>query len=110
MAELDAALAAARGQPVLLDFYADWCVSCIEMEDTTFRDPAVQQAMAKVVLLKADVTANLPAHQALLQRFGLYGPPGMIFFDRHGKEQQRLIGYSPADEFLPLLQRQQSGG
>ncbi|MDC7707548.1 protein-disulfide reductase DsbD [Vogesella indigofera] len=110
VAELDAALNAARGQPVLLDFYADWCVSCIEMEDTTFRDPAVQQAMAKVVLLKADVTANLPAHQALLQRFSLYGPPGMIFFDRHGKEQQRLIGYSPADEFLPLLQRQQSGG
>ena len=79
VAELDAALRAA-GRPVMLDFYADWCVSCKEMERFTFTDPAVQRARGRV-LLKADVTANNAEDRALLKRFGLFGPPGTIFFD-----------------------------
>ena len=105
VSELDQALANTNGRPVMLDFYADWCVSCIEMEETTFRDPAVLQAMKGWTLLKADVTANNADHQALLKRFGLYGPPGMIFFGADGKERHRIIGYSPTNEFLPKLQQ-----
>ena len=70
----------AAGKPLLLDFYADWCVSCKEMEKYTFTDPAVQAALADFVLLKADVTANDATDQALMQRFGIIGPPGTLFF------------------------------
>ncbi|MFC3533060.1 protein-disulfide reductase DsbD [Vogesella facilis] len=100
-AELDAALARARaaGQPVLLDFYADWCVSCIEMEETTFRDPAVRRRMDKMLLLQADVTANNAEQQAMLKRFGLYGPPGIMLYDRSGRQTQQVIGYQDADSF-----------
>jgi thiol:disulfide interchange protein DsbD len=80
-AELDRAVASAAGRPVMLDFYADWCVSCKEMERDTFADPKVRQRLSEVVKLQADVTANAPEHQALLQRFRLFGPPGIIFFD-----------------------------
>jgi len=104
-AELDAALAAARaaGKPVLLDFYADWCVSCIEMEETTFRDPAVRQRMDRMQLLQADVTANTPAQQDMLKRFGLYGPPGIMLYDGSGRQTQQVIGYQDAAEFLRSL-------
>jgi thiol:disulfide interchange protein DsbD len=104
VSELERAVANA-GKPVLLDFYADWCVSCKEMERLTFQDANVKSQFAAMLLLQADVTANSPDDTALLKRFGLFGPPGIIFFDRHGKEIEdaRVIGYSPADRFLPVL-------
>lgn len=105
-AELDRAIAAAGGRPVMLDFYADWCVSCKEMERYTFADARVQQRLADVVKLQADVTANAPGHLALLQRFRLFGPPGIIFFDREGREMAaRVIGFQPAERFVEVLDR-----
>ncbi len=102
-ADLDSALAAAalQGKPAMLDFYADWCVSCIEMEEYTFTDSGVQDALSNAVLLQADVTANDEQDQALLKRFGVFGPPTIIFFgtdgmQRHGYE---VVGYMKAKEF-----------
>ncbi|WP_127471158.1 protein-disulfide reductase DsbD [Thiomicrorhabdus aquaedulcis] len=97
--ELDAELA--KGQPVMFDFYADWCVSCKEMEKFTFSDAQVQNALAGVTLLKADVTANDAADKALMKRFGLIGPPAILFFNAQGQEQkaQRVIGFKKADAF-----------
>ncbi len=103
-ADLDRELAAATGKPVMLDFYADWCVSCKEMEKFTFTQPDVQHALAGFVLLKADVTANDEADQALLKRFGLFGPPATIFFHT-GEEQRalRLIGFEKATDFVARI-------
>jgi len=102
--ELDARIAAAKGKTVMLDFYADWCVSCKEMENFTFTDPKVQARLKDTVLLQADVTANSEADKALLKRFRLFGPPGMIFFDHNGVEQKyRVIGYEPPEKFLQTL-------
>jgi thiol:disulfide interchange protein DsbD len=105
-AELDAALRA-PGRPVMLDFYADWCVSCKEMEAFTFSDARVRQKLDAMLLLKADVTANDDGHKALLKRFSLFGPPGIIFFDAQGREIRglRVIGYQDADRFLETLAR-----
>jgi thiol:disulfide interchange protein DsbD len=108
VADLDRELAAAGGRPVMLDFYADWCASCKEMERYTFSDPAVQAEMGRFVLLQADVTANDATDQALLQgRFGLPGPPAMLFFDPSGAELKgrRLVGFKPAAEFAEHLRR-----
>ena len=104
VAELDAALRGA-GKPVMLDFYADWCVSCKEMERFTFSDAAVQKKLAGALLLKADVTANNDADKALLKRFQLFGPPGTIFFDTNGREipGSRVIGFQNSDRFLQTL-------
>ncbi|ALT79472.1 protein-disulfide reductase DsbD [Paucibacter sp. KCTC 42545] len=104
VAELDAAIAQA-GRPVMLDFYADWCVSCKEMERFTFTDPAVKAKLAGALLLKADVTANSPEDRALLKRFKLFGPPGTIFFDAQGQELAgvRVIGFQNAERFLSSL-------
>ncbi|TVT78738.1 MAG: protein-disulfide reductase DsbD [Denitromonas halophila] len=104
VAELDARIAASP-RPVMLDFYADWCVSCKEMERFTFSDPAVQARMGQMLLLKADVTANTADDQALLKRFGLFGPPGIIFFTPGGGEiaGQRVVGFMPADDFTGQL-------
>jgi len=106
VAELDARLAAAN-KPVMLDFYADWCVSCKEMEKFTFADPQVAAKMREFTLLKADVTANSDDDKALLKRFGLFGPPGIIFFDKAGKEisDLRVVGYQPAAQFITVLEQ-----
>ncbi|QDZ30173.1 protein-disulfide reductase DsbD [Noviherbaspirillum sp. UKPF54] len=103
--ELDAAIMRANGKTVMLDFYADWCVSCKEMEKLTFSDPRVQAQFAHMVLVQADVTANNDDDKALLKRFKLFGPPGIIFFDKQGRELQdaRVIGYQDADKFLRSL-------
>jgi len=89
----------------MLDFYADWCVSCKEMERYTFSDPQVSARMSNVVKIQADVTANAPEHQQLLKRFRLFGPPGIVFFDPEGREIQglRVIGFQPADRFAKVL-------
>jgi len=104
MAELDARLAAAD-KPVMLDFYADWCVSCKEMEKYTFSDAKVAAQMRRMTLLQVDVTANTEEDKALLKRFGLFGPPGIIFFDRQGQERRnlRVVGYQPADRFIKIV-------
>ncbi|AEK60267.1 protein-disulfide reductase DsbD [Collimonas fungivorans] len=105
VAELDAALAQTNGKPALLDFYADWCVSCKEMEKFTFTDPRVQARFGEMILLQIDVTANNADDKAMLKRFNLFGPPGIIFFDGQGREvpQGRVIGYQDADKFLRSL-------
>ncbi|MBF0628499.1 MAG: protein-disulfide reductase DsbD [Magnetococcales bacterium] len=104
LAELEKILATAH-QPVMLDFYADWCVSCKEMEKFTFADPRVQAQLQSVVLLQADVTHQTAADQALLKHFGLFGPPAILFFDAKGQEQShlRVIGYQDAPAFLAQL-------
>jgi len=109
VADLDAAIAAANaaGKTLMLDFYADWCVSCKEMEKYTFSEPSVQAALANTVLLQADVTANDSADQALMQRFGILGPPSILFFGRDGAEKPdyRVVGFKPAEEFAPHVQQ-----
>ena len=94
-------------KPVMLDFYADWCVSCKEMEAFTFTDPKVIERMQKMILLKADVTKNTPQDRALLKKFNLFGPPGIIFFDTRGNEINsiRVVGFQNADKFTQILDR-----
>lgn len=106
VADLEARVKAA-GKPVMLDFYADWCVSCKEMERFTFADPKVRAKLAGFTLLQADVTANSEDDKALLQRFKLFGPPGIIFFDAAGQEIAglRVVGFQEATPFLQVLQR-----
>jgi len=106
IADLDKRILGARGKTVMLDFYADWCISCKEMERYTFSDPGVQSKLKTTLLLQADVTANSDEDKALLNRFGLFGPPGILFFDAHGKEQGdfRVVGYQDATQFLNTLQ------
>lgn len=104
--ELDAAIQAANGKIVMLDFYADWCVACKEMERFTFSDDKVKTALKDTVLLQADVTENTAADQALLKRFGLFGPPGIIFFDAAGNEiKPKVIGYKNSNDFLKILNK-----
>jgi thiol:disulfide interchange protein DsbD len=102
------AFASNQGKPVMLDFYADWCVSCKEMEKYTFSDPRVIDALANTHLLQADVTANDDIDQALLQgHFGLHGPPAIIFYGSDGRERKnyRLVGFKPAKEFSAHVNR-----
>jgi thiol:disulfide interchange protein DsbD len=105
--ELDVQLRQAKQDQklVLLDFYADWCISCKEMEVNTFANAEVSKELKQFVLLQADVTANSPDNQALLKRFGLYGPPGILFFNLNSEEQkdQRIIGYMPPQRFIERL-------
>ena len=104
VAELDARIAAAAGREVMLDFYADWCVSCKEMERFTFSDPAVQARLKDVVLLKADVTANTPEDKELLKRFMLFGPPGIIFWNAEGQQSDyKVIGFEKPEKFLASI-------
>lgn len=108
-ADLDLALTAAKasGKPVLLDFYADWCVSCKEMERDTFSDPAVIAQLERFLSLQVDVTANDPEDRALQRRFAIPGPPAVLFFDPAGDERQRdrLVGFVPAEAFAAKLRR-----
>ena len=112
--ELDRALAAASaaGKTAFLDFYADWCVSCKEMEAYTFTDSNVQAALANTVWLQADVTANDEADQALLSRFDVFGPPTIIFFDATGRQRSgyEVIGYMKAADFTAHLAQALGGG
>ncbi|MCE9550384.1 MAG: protein-disulfide reductase DsbD [Betaproteobacteria bacterium] len=105
LAELDGRIAQANGKTVMLDFYADWCISCKEMERYTFTDAKVQAKLKNAVLLQIDVTANSDEDKALLKRFELFGPPAILFFDVQGREQvsRRIIGYQDAEQFLQLL-------
>ena len=109
VADLEREVAAAQsaGKPLLLDFYADWCVSCKEMERYTFPDPQVRQVLADTVLLRADVTANDEADQALLAKFGIFGPPTIAFYGRDGLERSalRVVGYMKAAEFAAVADR-----
>jgi thiol:disulfide interchange protein DsbD len=113
VADLDRELAAASaaGKPAMLDFSADWCVSCKEMEKYTFPDPGVQAALANVVLLRADVTANNERDQELLERFGIFGPPTIAFFGPDGAERKefRVVGYVKAGKFRDHVLRATAG-
>ena len=108
-ADLDAQLSKAKQEQklALLDFYADWCISCKEMEVNTFANPEVNKELKQLVLLQADVTANSPENQALLKRFGLFGPPGILIFNQNSEElkDQRVIGYMPPQRFIERLQQ-----
>jgi thiol:disulfide interchange protein DsbD len=108
-AQLDKFLTQAKEQKqlALLDFYADWCISCKEMELNTFANPEVNQELQKFVLLQADVTKNSSENQALLKRFGLFGPPGILIFDLNSEElkDQRVIGYMPPQRFGERLKK-----
>jgi len=99
------AKASAAGKPIMLDFYADWCIYCKDYEKYVFTDPRVQQRLANFVLLQADVTDNDKADQALLKKFGLTAPPAILYFDPQGQEQRgyRLVGSMNADDFLAHL-------
>ena len=112
VADLDARLRSAAGKVVMLDFYADWCVSCKEMERFTFGDPQVKARLGRMLLLRADVTATTPDDKALLKRFRLIGPPGIVFFDAGGREigGLRVIGYQPPDKFMRSLDLAASAG
>jgi len=107
LAELDVQLSKAKQEQklVMLDFYADWCISCKEMELNTFANPEVSKELKQLVLLQADVTTNSSENQALLKRFGLFGPPGILFFNLVSQEQanQRVIGYMPPQRFIERL-------
>ena len=114
VAELDRAVqtAASSGRAVLLDFYADWCTSCKEMERRTFSNPQVHGSLMQLTLLRADVTANNADDQALLKRFGIFGPPTIAFYGKDGHERSnyRVVGYMKAAEFAQVVARATSPG
>jgi thioredoxin:protein disulfide reductase len=90
----------------MLDFYADWCIACKEFERDTLSDPDIQKSLANMVLLRADVTKNNTADQALLKRFKLFGPPAILFTDRHGRfVNEQIIGYQSPAAFKATLER-----
>ncbi len=105
LSQLDTILSQPNRNPILLDFYADWCVACKEMEKRTFSDVRVQKSLANFVLLQVDVTANNLDDRQILQRFNLFGPPGIIFFDRGGSEidAARVVGYQNVEKFIESL-------
>ena len=101
-ADLDIHIANAKGKTVMLDFYAHWCIACKEMDKLTFSNREVQQSLENTIMLQADVTANTEDDKALLKRFGLFGPPAILFFDTNGQELKNLkvIGYQNTKKFL----------
>ena len=110
IAELDKKLAESQGQPVMLDFYADWCVACKELEELTFSNEKVQQLLKNTTLLQVDMTANSDADKALLKRFALFGPPGIVFFNGKGQEMASLktVGFQNAERFSNTLSKRDS--
>lgn len=112
IAELEASIQNAKGKTVMLDFYADWCVACKELEQFTFSDTGIKNALKDTILLQADVTNNTPEDIALLNRFKLFGPPGMVFFNQTGQEisSLKVVGYQPPEEFIKTLQKLNSLG
>lgn len=111
VAQLDQALAqsVAHQRPVMVDFYAEWCTSCVEMDNIVLNQSAVRHALQGFDLIRIDVTHNTAEDKTLLAHFGLFGPPGTLFFDRtgHELEDQRLAGYIPAESFLGYLDHAQ---
>lgn len=105
--QLDKALTEAKGKPVMLDLYADWCVACKEFEKYTFSNPQVQLQLANTVLLQADVTANNAQDNALLKHLQVLGLPTILFFDTTGQEQPdaRVTGFMDANDFRTHLQK-----
>lgn len=105
-ADFERELAAATGRPVVVDFYADWCVSCKEMEHNTLRDPRVAAKLKEATLLQVDVTKTTADSKKMLSRFGLFGPPGIVVFDRTGREIEsaRVVGFKPPEPFLRKIQ------
>jgi len=93
------------GKPAMLDFYADWCVECIRMERNTFGEPVVQELFGQIQPLQADVTENDETDKALMEKYGIIGPPAILFFDRQGNEMRayRLVGYFEPDAFAQHL-------
>jgi thiol:disulfide interchange protein DsbD len=110
IAELDAQLKAANGKPVMLDFYADWCVACKELEQFTFSDLRVQTALKDTVLLQIDMTNNTEEDKALLAHFNLFGPPGIVFFNAQAQEEKSLkvVGFKNTDAFIQILNQRGS--
>jgi len=103
--ELNTQLNITKDAPIMLDFYADWCVSCLEYEKHTFRDPNVMRLLDKFILLKVDVTENNQSHQLLLKRFNLYGPPGIVFYTGQQEQKQyQIVGYKNPKEFSKILE------
>jgi thioredoxin:protein disulfide reductase len=105
--DVELAIRAANGRVVMLDFYADWCVSCLEMEKLTFSDKRVRAELDQMLLIQADVTANDTDDKALLKKYGLFGPPGILFFNASGNEMrnQRIIGFQSAQKFLENIKK-----
>jgi len=105
LTELNKRITESQNKYVMLDFYADWCISCKEMERFTFTDPEVKDRLGDVVLLQVDVTEGTADDEAILKYFKLFGPPGILFFDPSGREiyDARTIGYQNNKEFLSIL-------
>jgi thiol:disulfide interchange protein DsbD len=108
--EFESQLKSAQGKPVMLDFYADWCVSCKELEQFTFSDSRVQAALKDTLLLQVDVTENTQEDKALLSKFQLFGPPGILFFDKNAQLESslKIVGYKNADDFMQILNQRGS--
>ena len=104
--QLDNIIASNKAKPIMLDFYADWCVACLEFEKFTFTDKEVNALMKQYILLKADVTGNNANDKALMKEFNIFGPPAILFFDNAGNEvrQIRTIGFKNPKEFKKILQ------
>jgi thiol:disulfide interchange protein DsbD len=109
LADLEQSLseAKAQGKGAMLDFYADWCVECLRMERNTFHTPQVQTLLGRMQIVQADVTPNDSTDQELMRKFGIIGPPAILFFNRSGVEMKdwRLVGYFPPEEFSKHLEQ-----
>ena len=104
--QLNNIIASNKGKPIMLDFYADWCVACLEFEKFTFTDKEVNALMKQYILLKADVTGNNVNDKALMKEFNIFGPPAILFFDNAGNEVRKIrtIGFKNPKEFKKILQ------